>query len=470
MQDILSIRADRHKYYYGREKLFETHPDIVELLCKDPGAEVLLDTLFNGLLWHSNTVTQGKLRVNYYIKELYGDPEQEPNAWNSAMATLSLHAPPAVFDHPVCQMLLKSKWDTFGKKMFFGIQAFYFLILVLYYVCFVANDEMCGNNGIIRLVTGVIALLSAVVQLGLAARQWWSGLTGEFKLSYPRWLSNMPFIGQRLPAVLNIPRTLLNVFNLLRVPIYIAVAVIAFSEICVGGMTPPEHSGTLNMLASIVALVMGLQLLEVFMLQVQVASFMLVVQFLVGDVLRALLVILIVLIAFGAALGITMDVEFEGGLFDVVHKLVHLNLDMEKGLVAEGNAYSVTLVSIIVVICQVTIFNVLIAQLVSKGSGINQWTHLMVSKKFAYVCVEMESLIPMNYRIMFFKRMRFDDPLDFENGDDGPSGGIQVLEPGWIRSDPKYVPDRILRFTGDSSEKDPWPSQTINDDPHDEYD
>jgi len=310
----------------------------------------------------------------------------------------------------------------------------------------------------------VISLISAVAQLGLAAHQWWSGLTGEVKLGYPRWLSDTPVIGQRLPGRLTIPRTLLNVFNVARVPIYIAVAFLAFSEICLGGMAPKESSVELNTLASLVALALGLQLLEVLMLQVQVASFMLVVQFLLGDVLRALLVILIVLVAFGAALAVTMDIEFDGGLFDVIHKLVHLNLDMEKGLVAEGSAYSVTLVSVIVVICQITIFNVLIAQLVSKGGGINSWTHLMVSKKFAYVCVEMESLIPIKYRLAFFKRMGFDQPLDFEVGDDGPSGGIQELELASIRSDPKYKPDRILRFTGEASPNDPWPSQTVSDD------
>eukprot|EP00961_Rhodomonas_salina_P068530 919716-Rhodomonas_salina.2 len=47
------------------------------------GAEQLLDTLFDGLMWHSSAVHQGRLRVNYYIKELYGDPEEEPNVWKS---------------------------------------------------------------------------------------------------------------------------------------------------------------------------------------------------------------------------------------------------------------------------------------------------------------------------------------------------------------------------------------------------
>lgn len=92
----------------------------------------------------------------------------------------------------------------------------------------------------------------------------------------------------------------------------------------------------------------------------------------------------------------------------------------------------------------------------------------MVSKKFAYTCVDMESLLTENFHVKLFKRMGFDQPLDFENGDDGPSGGVQDLEPASIRSDPKYVADRILRFTGEASDKDPWPSKTISPDEYED--
>lgn len=51
---------------------------------------------------------------------------------------------------------------------------------------------------------------------------------------------------------------------------------------------------------------------------------------------------------------------------------------------------------------------------------------MQVSKKFAYTCVDMESLLTENFHVKLFKRMGFDQPLDFENGDDGPSGGVQV--------------------------------------------
>ena len=51
LSDLLAIRADREDYYYGRSALFESHPDLVSILCRE--APELISTLFEGLLWHS---------------------------------------------------------------------------------------------------------------------------------------------------------------------------------------------------------------------------------------------------------------------------------------------------------------------------------------------------------------------------------------------------------------------------------
>ena len=43
------------------------------------------------------------------------------------------------------------------------------------------------------------------------------------------------------------------------------------------------------------------------------------------------------------------------------------------------------------------------------------------------VCaVEIESLLPLLWRRNIFDELKFDEPLEFDNGDAGPSGGIQV--------------------------------------------
>merc|ERR1711972_563444 len=43
--DLLTIRADRDRYYYGMDILFERHPDVVKRLCMD--APALVPTLLD---------------------------------------------------------------------------------------------------------------------------------------------------------------------------------------------------------------------------------------------------------------------------------------------------------------------------------------------------------------------------------------------------------------------------------------
>lgn len=44
----------------------------------------------------------------------------------------------------------------------------------------------------------------------------------------------------------------------------------------------------------------------------------------------------------------------------------------------------------------------------------------------AYLCVEMESFLPMSARRSYYDEFHFDDPLEFDTSDEGPAGGIQV--------------------------------------------
>ena len=103
LKDLLTIRADLHGYYYGRDALFSHHKDLVHELGKQCPA--LFRILLDGLLWHSREKLAGRLvRVNYYIKDLYGDPDDHPDPWNSPLAHLVTFADNETFKHPVRQL------------------------------------------------------------------------------------------------------------------------------------------------------------------------------------------------------------------------------------------------------------------------------------------------------------------------------------------------------------------------------
>jgi hypothetical protein len=68
-------------------------------------AFLLEETVFDGLLWHSKDVEDGMVRVNYYIREMYGDPAQEPNVWKHPLAVLVGNGTTEMFEHPVTALI-----------------------------------------------------------------------------------------------------------------------------------------------------------------------------------------------------------------------------------------------------------------------------------------------------------------------------------------------------------------------------
>mmetsp|Transcript_47687 Transcript_47687/g.107048 ORF Transcript_47687/g.107048 Transcript_47687/m.107048 type:complete len:1123 (+) Transcript_47687:100-3468(+) len=93
--DLLTMRADRARYYYGMEAIWTRHPDIITLLCTR--APSLLTSVLDGLVWRSKNVKNGMRRVNYYIGSMMvGEDGQLTNS----LLDLIKHGDPAVVCHP----------------------------------------------------------------------------------------------------------------------------------------------------------------------------------------------------------------------------------------------------------------------------------------------------------------------------------------------------------------------------------
>jgi hypothetical protein len=62
LSDILAIRCDRDRYYYGRDQLWAVHPSIVqEIVAHVP---VALTELLDGCMWKSSHTDMGVRRVS----------------------------------------------------------------------------------------------------------------------------------------------------------------------------------------------------------------------------------------------------------------------------------------------------------------------------------------------------------------------------------------------------------------------
>jgi len=95
LKDLLTMRADRGRYYYGMEAIWVRHPDIITLLCTK--APSLLATLLDGLIWRSKNVKEGLRRVNYYISSMLVSDE---GLLTNSLLDLIKHGDPEVVCHP----------------------------------------------------------------------------------------------------------------------------------------------------------------------------------------------------------------------------------------------------------------------------------------------------------------------------------------------------------------------------------
>jgi len=112
LEDLLTIRADRDVYYYGADALFTHHPRVVQRLCATP---VLLPTLMDGLVWRSRQTRQGVRRVNYYVKHLLKDANDDIS---QNLEWLVQHGDPVIIRHPTVVLFADILWSGLASYHF----------------------------------------------------------------------------------------------------------------------------------------------------------------------------------------------------------------------------------------------------------------------------------------------------------------------------------------------------------------
>eukprot|EP00960_Hanusia_phi_P027927 747112-Hanusia_phi.AAC.3 len=124
------------------QELFEYHPDLIQTLARESGP--LVQVLLDGLLWHSKQKYAGrKVKVNYYIRDLYGDPDHSRDPWLSPLAWLVELGDQECFQHPAVRKTFELKWRLFGLRIFFFKELSYMVMLFLFMWGIVADHSGC---------------------------------------------------------------------------------------------------------------------------------------------------------------------------------------------------------------------------------------------------------------------------------------------------------------------------------------
>lgn len=126
LEDLLTIRADRDVYYYGADALFTHHPRVVQRLCATP---VLLPTLMDGLVWRSRQTREGVRRVNYYVKHLLKDANDDIS---QNLEWLVQHGDPVIIRHPTVVLFADILWSGLASYHFMASKLYFLLTLSIF--------------------------------------------------------------------------------------------------------------------------------------------------------------------------------------------------------------------------------------------------------------------------------------------------------------------------------------------------
>ena len=165
IEDLLAIRADRERYYYGVDDLFQRHPDIVKILCTE--APMLLPTLLEGLIWRSRTVNQGVRRVNYYVKNLIVGSD---GVFAGALPALVGIRDPKIISHVAVDLVANLLWSGIVMHEFITSKMWFIFSLVILMVSqtllpeYRTSFEVRVVTFAFRVMTYLLTLLRLLVQ------------------------------------------------------------------------------------------------------------------------------------------------------------------------------------------------------------------------------------------------------------------------------------------------------------------
>jgi hemoglobin-like flavoprotein len=448
ISDALSIKADRDNYYYGRQELCDTHPDLLAVLCRD--CPSLVETYLDGLLWHSQTVEEGRLRANYYIADMFGDPKKYPDAFKSALAIVAMEGEPSMFGHPIMEKLLKIKWDRFGCALFCASQAVFLTLMVLYTEGFVSDVRSCAQHlVIIKDVVGVGSACILLLMAFIMVRQSMFGIC--LNVNFLRGLIVVP-----------IPRLLTNAWQVLRFIAVCMIVALVVSSPCNHFLPESSFHEIAHhraILRSITSLCLYLQLLQALVMSATLSTLVYAAGQLIKDIARNFLLIAILLVAFAAALT-SLDEPDSGfdNFGDSCWILLTVVTGAEHAPIFDMHHPFGSVLLIAYLLCaSIGLLSILTAQVTLAYQKLSTDMSGFAKMYRAFLVVEIESLLPLSFRQKMLDELNFHLPLEFDNGDKGPSGGMQEREPASVRAHAKYCPDRIQRSTGSSCPTEPWP-------------
>ncbi|CAJ1410968.1 unnamed protein product [Effrenium voratum] len=461
IEDLLVIRADRDVYYYGAPALFRRHPDVIHRMCHS--APSLLTPLLEGLIWRSRQTNDGFRRVNYYIQYLIQDLEGN---FNDTFLWLVEFADPKVVSHPAVVLASDLTWRGLARKQFTLGQTYFLATMVAFIVsqCLTVEHDYHTSleenvvKFVCRVFIYVCSLPSLLFELArLIALDFMRGRIRRFWfLPIPQRLCSFSKVGKMCLAFV------LSIMVAFEPILHCAVAQgesapLLFTSSCPSAEVNKDLYGTLSSLG---LLLYWFLCAELSVYSMQVSAFSLVVVRVCGEVLLFLGALAFCIISFASAMSCLNHhiLEFNG-LLPTAKALMQISLGIfpnSSMAKTENDVPVFVLVCIFVALVFIILANILIAQLYQcyhdQFAAMAGYAHL---NRLSVIVTTCKSVSRSSWK-KFLSSLHFEEKLDFNQGDVGISGGVQILEPSHLH--PTNV-DTIRRFGGSSAPWSPWPEE-----------
>ena len=459
--DLLAIRADRETYYCGSTNLFLTHPGVVNnLAALNPS---LLPVLMDGLMWRSRMAVQGFRRVNYFIRDIFGDPTMERyhDPYHTPLAELTRLHDPDLFTHPVVQFLVDVKWQAFGRRMFLKSQAFFIVVLITFMIAYVGFNYEGGavSSDVAFYTRIVLATLNICILLFRQIPR----LVQEVRRNQ---VAPIRIFG--LPPVL-LPISLFKAANIIRLLINILLLIAFASDYRVVGRILEDGvaNSLLSWTASFSVVLLWMLVFDLFTLDIRFAKVTLRISVIVRDLCVCMAFCAFLFIGFGGSMylvywGSPSDAQGEEDQFrTAISSMVYLFVSVTGNYVFMGETMTIQMQCFFIVFgaCSILFVNTVMSavstsKLFSTAEDVEGTTYLNRAQEL----VELESMQTLEQREFLWASFAFTDRIEFDEGDLGLNGGLQIMEAVSKYGNDGKDEDRIMRFPGDASAKSPWPT------------
>lgn len=473
LKDLTTFRADRDRYYYGADELFTRHPDLVKKLCDD--APVLLPQLLDGLIWRSRLTHNGQRRVNYYLKHMLINPDGEFHKTLSWVVKLQ---DPKLVCHPALALLTDLVWAKVASQAFLFRKSWFLFTLVV----FISSQSVLGSTDQLQEQDKQYAIFACrifIYVLSMGQMAYVHG--GTIIKSYLK--KELLYIGGVIP----IPKYLENWQDSASLVLLVFLITMLASEPIIYCLADDAGSGgvkftescdkaesirkfpysTFSMLAMFSYYTL---LIDLAVFSTKFSSYVLACGRMLSEVALFLLAMFIAILTFASSFScLDQDNSDFHGIQRGAVALWELALgfftdDRYNRLVEEAvvlyGSYAYLIVTVIF------LQNILIAQLsCSYGSTYMDMIGFARLRRMRLI-VETMTTISEKRWVKFVDSLKMEEKLEFNEGDVGLSGGIQIHEPASLH--PTTV-DMIQRFGGSTSPSVQWPDNSQGDDDTDRY-